>query len=253
MGRCYFWDSELVSPAAPARANEPMTDEEAIREYVCEHGMTGFLDCPTCQAQVVIVRVDPEAVPPSPATERPGAETTAWVNGINDPAFAADPKCPHCHGQGFTMVTHDFQGNGHAYSKPMTCGCRMTRSGVTLTVSQAIQPPYSPERERAQDTPIDLPWSVENWKCGQWYEDERPWANIVTPAGNPITRKLKREYAERIVAAVNAEAALLALRAQMATARALLRDGSVDGMTVAERANWKAEVRAFLAETGGER
>jgi len=45
------------------------------------------------------------------------------INGLNDPSFGADPKCSNCHGRGFVMVEHDWQGNGYA------CGDEITDAG----------------------------------------------------------------------------------------------------------------------------
>lgn len=62
-------------------------------------------------------------------------------NGLNSPSDGADPNCPHCHGQGYTMVDAPFGGvDVPSYAKPMTCVCkRGPETKVTFTTTHELE------------------------------------------------------------------------------------------------------------------
>ncbi len=65
---------------------------------------------------------------------------TNWIQGGLQQSPKGKPDCPHCHGQGFIMVSADFGANGYPYAKPMTCKCVVdTQSPTRLTVSHAAE------------------------------------------------------------------------------------------------------------------
>lgn len=226
-------------PAAPARADAP----PIWVNHTCAAHEIAF--CKVCP-------VEDEEAPPSPATERPGAE-----------------RC------GLTRLLAEWKENA-AFNGPLDHYHEGKRDAITLCINELVAvletPPHSsPERERAQDTPpkplttarVEEPNAPDDWKsalvrnidkAAEIRDDAmnmRPWSLHQESMTHDFIRKQMWKHRAEIAALLRPDVELVALREQMAQARELLnRAGKAPYMRAIQLGD---DIRAFLAETGGER